>query len=84
MDITFKHLPRKGQYEIFIHANVVHCFDDVSLERFYISYDELSRMLNWMRDHIEDGCRRYEEFVWYLTPDMYLLWKLRWAKAGVC
>lgn len=75
-----KHLPRNGQYELFIFNNIVHCFDDLLLTEFKISPDDFGKMLGWLQDRIDEGCRRCEDHVWYLTPNMYLLWKLRWAR----
>ena len=79
MGIKNNKLPRNGQYELFIYANKVHCFDDPSLESFKISADNLGKMLYWLNDQDSVECRRYTDYAWYLQPKAYLIWKLTWA-----
>jgi hypothetical protein len=76
------HLPRKGQYEIFIHGGVVHCFDDPSLESQEVDPGTLNKMIRWLEKQDPTICRKYESYCWYLHPNMYLIWKLKWGCCG--
>lgn len=74
------HLPRKGQYELFFHSGKVYCFDDLDVS-FWIEHLDMITWLN-QQDHL--SCRPYrlsndkKPTAWYLDPETYMLWKLRW------
>ena len=75
------HIPRNGQYELFIHGGMTHCFDDTTLEPFKTP----SGMFEWLKAQPIEVCRPYPNdealkiTAWYLSPEMYLLWKLKWV-----
>jgi hypothetical protein len=75
------HLPRNGRYEIFTHGFKTHCFDDPSLNEFRTP----KGMFEWIR---EQDTKYWEPMLdapesnvaLYLQPELYTLWKLKWAK----
>jgi hypothetical protein len=76
--MVVNHLPRGGEYEIFTVQGRTSCFDDTTLENPAI-VDAPVEMFAWLRR--QPGCRSYNEtsdIAFYLTPQTYLLWKLRW------
>jgi hypothetical protein len=72
------HLPRKGQYELFINRGKTYCFDDPSFEGILSPPKE---MFEWLRSLPIEDCRPMDHtnVAFYLTPQMYLIWKLKWA-----
>jgi hypothetical protein len=70
------YLPRNGQYELFTYRGRTHCFDEPGVE--IVSTPE---MFAWLRSQPEEQCRPFDhsDVAFYLTPNMYLIWKLRWA-----
>jgi len=75
-----KHLPRRGQYELFSYGGKLHCFDDPGLD----PVRALPEMFEWVR--AQDPALWYplkddpdSNAALYLQPELYLLWKLRWA-----
>lgn len=71
------HLPRNGQYELFTHQGKTHCFDDLDLPAIAATPE----MFAWLRSQPKSECRPMDEtnVAFYLTPKMYLIWKLKWA-----
>jgi hypothetical protein len=75
------HLPRNGQYELFMFRGVVRCFDDPSIDAIPIT----AEMDDWLKAQPIEVCRPYPNDVgsnpsaWYLSPEMYLIWKLKWS-----
>ena len=72
------HLPRNGRYELFTHGMKTHCFDDLSLEHPVKARPE---MFAWLRKQDPSECKPMDgtDVAYYLTPKMYMLWKLKWA-----
>ena len=74
------HLPRKGQYEIFSHNGWTHCFDDPSFDKIRTP----DGMFEWIRSqdptewHPMKSDPEWNAAL-YLTPRLYLLWKLKWT-----
>ena len=69
--------PRGGQYEIFTHGGKTHCFDDD------IIIPTPEGMFEWIRAQDTSLWHGMEEpfndVAFYLQPELYILWKLRWA-----
>jgi hypothetical protein len=72
------HLPRNGQYELFTFNRKTYCFDDLDLDTPAVS-DASPEMFEWLRK--QSGCRPMDhtDIAYYLTPQTYLLWKLKWT-----
>ena len=77
------HLPRKGQYELFIYRGLVHCFDDPAQE----AWKETIEMTAWLDKQSKDLCRAFrtdpkqnKANAYYLDPKLYFLWKLKWSE----
>lgn len=73
-------LPRNGRYEIFTHNGVTHCFDDPDLDGFSTP----EGMFNWIRSQDTAFWSPMDSMpdcnvALYLTPELYLLWKLTWV-----
>lgn len=73
-------LPRNGQYEIFTTNNRTYCFDDV--EFFHIPTPP--GMFEWIRSQDPRywqpmSTNPESNVAFYLSPEMYLLWKLKWV-----
>lgn len=74
------HLPRNGQYELFLYRERVYCFDDPSLESVPVS----DSMISWLDKQNRRLCRPYKvdpqhkPSCYYLQPELYLMWKLKW------
>jgi hypothetical protein len=73
--------PRKGRYELFTTDGRTYCFDDLNWENYIKSSEE---MFEWIRSQ--------DSALWepmkndpdsnvalYLKPELYLMWKLKWA-----
>jgi hypothetical protein len=73
------HLPRKGQYELFTHNRKTYCFDDMTLGSEPAIINAPDEMWVWLRSQSE--CRPLDEtnVAYYLSPKLYLMWKLKWA-----
>lgn len=71
------HLPRKGQYELFIgNTNTVFCFDDPNHQPVPASEE----MFKWLNNLPTTECRPFSgNAAFYLTPRAYLMWKLKWT-----
>lgn len=72
------HLPRRGEYAIFTVQGRTRCFDDVTVVN-PVMVNAPAEMFAWLRR--QPGCRCHSEtsdIAFYLTPQTYLLWKLRW------
>ena len=71
-------LPRKGQYELFINRNKIFCFDDPGFEPI-AERDEIHA---WIRSQDSSQWSNmdepYDRVVYYLQPELYLFFKLRW------
>ena len=72
-------LPRNGRYELYCIARKVYCFDDESAAPI-VESDELH---NWIRQQPEDLWYAmqppYHKITYYLQPELYLLYKLKWT-----
>jgi hypothetical protein len=71
---------RGEEYEIFSHNGVTSCYDDPSLDRFSTPQE----MFTWIREQdprLWHGLKNWpnEDCAYYLKPELYLLWKLKWA-----
>jgi hypothetical protein len=73
------HLPRKGQYELFTHNRKTYCFDDEGFDSEPAIVNAPEEMWTWLRS--QRGCKPMDESntAYYLTPQCYLLWKLKYA-----
>jgi hypothetical protein len=71
------HLPRNGRYELFTYAGRTRCFDDP--DDFCVNVSP--EMFEWLRAQPAEMCRPMDNSntAFYLTPEMYLVWKLKWA-----
>jgi len=72
------HLPRNGQYELFTHNGKTYSFDDPDLGTPAL-VNPPPAMFEWLRS--QSGCRTFDRCshtAFYLTPQTYLLWKLKW------
>jgi hypothetical protein len=75
MKHTSRHLPRRGQYELFTFNGVTQCYDDPGSD----SVPARPEMFEWLRN--QSGVQPMDDtdMVYYLEPRTYLLWRLRWA-----
>lgn len=71
-------LPRGGEYELFTTQGKTYCFDDLGAERITTPPD----MFDWIRAQdptqwraLQDG----SDTAFYLKPNMYLAWKLKYG-----
>jgi hypothetical protein len=73
------HMPRKVQYELFTHNRKTYCFDDHTLDGNPAIVSAPEEMWNWLRSY-PHLCRAMDDtnVAYYLTPEFYLLWKLKW------
>lgn len=74
------HYPRNGRYEIFTHGNRTHCFDDTG----FTNIPTPPGMFEWIRSQDRSLWAGLEfdpasNVAFYLQPELYLLWKLKWA-----
>lgn len=72
--------PRNGRYEIFTHGFKTHCFDDPTFDAIRTPQG----MFEWIRSQDRSLWSPMEEdpesnVALYLSPDLYLLWKLKWS-----
>jgi hypothetical protein len=73
--------PRNGEYELFSFQGRTYCFDDPLQDPILTP----AGMFEWLRSQPREGCRPMvsggieADTAWYLTPEYYLLWKLRWG-----
>lgn len=74
------HLPRNGEYELFVYDGKTFVFDDLDINMPAVD-NTPPEMLEWLRS--QSGCRamKYQscDCAFYLTPETYLLWKLKWT-----
>jgi len=73
-------LPRNGRYEIFSNQGRTYCFDDVDLSHFPTP----PGMHEWIRSQDTTEWAPIKtnpesNTALYLSPKLYLMWKLRWA-----
>lgn len=71
-------MPRGGEYELFTYAGRTSCYDDGN-----ITIDTPAGMFEWIRAQDTAEWRGLKlspdtNIAFYLTPKLYLLWKLRW------
>lgn len=73
------HLPRKGQYELFTFNHKTYSFDDPTFGSDPAIINAPTKMFEWLRAQPE--CRPLGECntAYYLTPKLYLIWKLKWT-----
>jgi len=71
------HLPRNGRYELFTYAGQTRCFDDTDDVCVKGSHE----MFEWLRKQPVELCKPMDNSntAFYLTPEMYLVWKLKWV-----
>jgi hypothetical protein len=80
MTTAQSHLPRNGRYEIFSNAGRTYCFDDPGFE--WINTPK--GMIEWIK--VQDTSLWHgmgeplNDVAFYLKPELYILWKLRWAR----
>lgn len=69
--------PRKGQYELFLssNSNLIYCFDDLDQGAVWHKQPE---MIEWLNRQDPKQCRNFENIAYYVTPKLYLMWKLTW------
>jgi hypothetical protein len=70
--------PRNGQYELFTHNRKTHCFDDPTVGSPAL-VNAPDAMWQWLQS--QPGairCNKTNNVAYYLTPETYLLWKLKW------
>jgi hypothetical protein len=72
------HLPRKGQYELFTHNRKTYCFDDITFDGMPAIVNAPDEMWAWLRS--QSDCKPMDDsnVAYYLTPRLYLIWKLMW------
>ncbi len=72
-------LPRNGQYELFTHNNKTYCFDDGSFDSANpVLINAPQAMWHWLRSMPGVTAMDHTNVAYYLTPQAYLLWKLKW------
>jgi len=73
------HLPRNKQYELFTHNRKTYSFDDLTFGPDPAIINAPSEMFDWLRT--QPDCRPLDESntAYYLTPELYLIWKLKWT-----
>lgn len=70
------HLPRKGQYELWNHRGWIYCIDDPRQPALEVNEE----MFTWLHNLPKSECRPFDgDAAFYLTPQAYLMWKLKWA-----
>jgi len=80
--MAINHLPRRGQYELFIFKDWIYCFDDVD----NIKWPNNGEMMSWLSRQNPLQCRAYRAMyngkpdAYYLDPPVYLMWKLSWSE----
>jgi hypothetical protein len=72
------HLPRNGQYELFTFQGKTYCFDDPSFDGPAIIYPP-EEMWSWLRSQTECRPMDHSNVAYYLSPKLYLMWKLKWT-----
>lgn len=73
-------LPRNGRYEIFTNQGRTYCFDDVDLAHIPTP----PGMFEWIRSQDPNEWAPIKtnpeaNVALYLTPKLYLLWKLKFC-----
>lgn len=71
-------MPRGGEYELFTYGGITQCYDDSN-----ITINTPDGMFEWIRAQDPAEWRGMIDYptrntAFYLTPKLYLLWKLRW------
>ncbi len=79
-ETVLSHLPRNGRYELFSYKGKTHCYDDPSFESIATPVG----MFEWVRaqdpEYWEPMSVEPESNVaLYLTPELYMVWKLKWT-----
>jgi hypothetical protein len=74
------HLPRNGRYELFSLREWTYCFDDPSFDKIKTP----DGMFDWIRSHDPSLWHSmvdypFENCALYLQPELYTIWKLKWA-----
>ena len=72
------HLPRNGQYELFTFQGKTYCFDDPFFDGPAIVYPP-EEMWSWLRSQTECRPMDHSNVAYYLSPKLYLMWKLKWT-----
>lgn len=76
------HLPRQGQYELFISADHIYCFDDLD----HVKWPNNEQTQSWLAKQNSVLCRAYrtqennKPSAYYLDPKLYFMWKLAWSE----
>jgi hypothetical protein len=76
--MVMSHLPRNGQYELFTFQGKTYCFDDPSFDGPAIIYPP-EEMWSWLRSQTECRPMDHSNVAYYLSPKLYLMWKLKWT-----
>lgn len=75
MKHIFYDYPRGGEYELFTFNGVTQCYDHPGSD----SVPARPEMFAWLRN--QSGVRPMDDtdMAYYLEPETYLLWRLRWG-----
>lgn len=71
--------PRNGQYELFTHGRKTYCFDDEDFGADPALISAPDAMWAWLRDQPGVRALDHTNVAYYLTPQTYLIWKLKWT-----
>lgn len=71
--------PRNGRYELFTYSRRTYCFDDPDYGPDPAIVNAPNEMWNWLRS--QSGCVPMDDsnIAYYLDPQTYMLWKLRYT-----
>jgi len=75
-------LPRNGEYELFTSAGNIYCFDDKSFKP--IQDDDVIHQ--WIRQQPTNLWRDLKfpfHNVYYLQPELYTWFKIRWSSCVI-
>lgn len=71
--------PRNGQYELFTHGRKTYCFDDEDFGPNPALVSAPDAMWSWLRSQPRVRALDHTNTAYYLTPQTYLIWKLKWT-----
>jgi hypothetical protein len=77
---VLSHLPRNGRYELFSYKGKTSCYDDPEFESIVTP----AGMFEWIRSQDNEYWKPMDSepesnVALYLTPELYLLWKLKFS-----
>jgi hypothetical protein len=70
--------PRNGEYEIFSTNGKTYCYDDVSMDGHIPTPVGMFEWIMSQDRSLWHGLDGGNPAAFYLTPQLYLLWKLKW------